>query len=189
MTPSRLTIRVSSAWSISTPNVRSNAERISMAPSESASWSSLKRLVSVISAASISRISDTISLIFALPSASIRTELVTGHLREHGFLPTGSHPAFRGYIRPMRRAIRLPPALHRHPARRRQHGVRGEDRQVHLAQQRARVDAQLVGEHAPALLVQHERVGLPVATVERGHELGAEPLLQRVLVHEPGQLG
>ena len=42
---------------------------------------------------------------------------------------------------------------------------------------------------AAALLVQHERVGLPVAAVERGHELGAEPFLQRVPAHELGQLG
>jgi hypothetical protein len=52
--------------------------------------------------------------------------------------------------------------------------------QVHLAQRRGRVDAQLVGQRPADPLVRRERVGLPPGAVERGDELAVQPLPHRV---------
>ena len=59
-----------------------------------------------------------------------------------------------------------------------------EDLRVELLQRAARFDPELVDEHAPALVVGLERVGLPAGAVQREHQLAAEPLTQRVGTHE-----
>ncbi len=54
---------------------------------------------------------------------------------------------------------------------------------------RARIDAQLVRENGPGLGKLGQRVALPVGPVQRQHQLLPEPLAQRMLGHQRGQLG
>jgi hypothetical protein len=65
----------------------------------------------------------------------------------------------------------------------------GEDPPVHLAQRRAGVDAQLLGEHLRDPPVAVERLGLPARPVQRAHELPPEVLAQRVAVGQLAQFG
>jgi hypothetical protein len=51
----------------------------------------------------------------------------------------------------------------------------GEDRSLELAQALAWLDAKLIDELAPGVLVGLQRVGLPVAAIQREHQLGAQP--------------
>ena len=53
----------------------------------------------------------------------------------------------------------------------------------------ARLHAQLLDEHPPGLGEHVERLGLPPAAVVGEHELGAQPLAQRMLAGERAQLG
>ncbi|MEU9884630.1 hypothetical protein [Sphaerisporangium sp. NPDC051011] len=52
-------------------------------------------------------------------------------------------------------------------------GVAAEDRQVGGRQLGGGVGAEFVGEHAPAVLVGRERLGLPPGAVQGAHQLGA----------------
>ena len=70
-----------------------------------------------------------------------------------------------------------------------QRRVLPQDRLLQLAQRRARLDPQLFYQRPPRRLVDGERVGLPAATVQREHQLGAHALAQRVLGGERLQLG
>ena len=63
-----------------------------------------------------------------------------------------------------------------------------EDRRVHAAQQRARLEAELLDEQLPSLAVDLERLRLPAGAVEREHELRAQPLAQRVRADEALEL-
>ena len=63
-----------------------------------------------------------------------------------------------------------------------------EDLVVNLAQLRPRVDAQIVGEHAPGRLVQVQRVGLPTIGVEGAHQLRTQPLAKPILRDQGFQL-
>jgi hypothetical protein len=54
--------------------------------------------------------------------------------------------------------------------------VGAQDPLLECAQLRPWVDAKLVGELPPGLLVDLERVGLPAGPVQREHELAAQPL-------------
>ena len=59
-----------------------------------------------------------------------------------------------------------------------------QDRGVHAAQERARLEAQLRDEQLAALAVGLERLRLPARAVEGEHQLGAQPLSQRMRVDE-----
>jgi hypothetical protein len=59
-------------------------------------------------------------------------------------------------------------------------GILREDRPFELAQPVARLDAQLLDELPAGVLVDLQRVGLPVAAVQREHELRAQALAVRV---------
>ena len=63
-----------------------------------------------------------------------------------------------------------------------------EDRRVQLLQLAARLDAELLDEHAACVLVGIERLGLPARPVQREHQLAPEPLAQRVLFDESLEL-
>jgi hypothetical protein len=52
---------------------------------------------------------------------------------------------------------------------------------VQFAELRTRVDAELFGEHRPDVVEDRERVGLPAGPVERGDQVVAQRLAQRVL--------
>ena len=53
----------------------------------------------------------------------------------------------------------------------------------------ARLDAELVDEQTARVPIDVERLGLPAGAVERSHERRAEPLAQRVRLHEHLELG
>ena len=55
---------------------------------------------------------------------------------------------------------------------------------MHAAQERARLEAQLLDEELAALAVGLERLRLPAGAVEGEHELGAQPLAQRMRADE-----
>jgi hypothetical protein len=59
-----------------------------------------------------------------------------------------------------------------------------ENRALELLKLAARLDAELVDEHAPRVLVHAQRLGLPSGAVEGEHELSPEALAQGVLRHE-----
>jgi hypothetical protein len=59
-----------------------------------------------------------------------------------------------------------------------------EDQPLELAERRRRLDAELVGEQAPRLLVRDERVRLPARPVEREHLLPPQPLPERLSCDE-----
>jgi hypothetical protein len=60
---------------------------------------------------------------------------------------------------------------------------------VRLAQLRTGLDAQLPGEQLVPGPEGGQRLGLPAAPVQRHHQQRAQPLPQRVLDHQPAQLG
>ena len=59
-----------------------------------------------------------------------------------------------------------------------------EDRAVELLQAAAGVDAELVHEHSPGVVVGLERLGLPTRAIERQHQLPPEALAQGVRVDQ-----
>ena len=63
-----------------------------------------------------------------------------------------------------------------------------QNRRVKLLERGARLDSQLVDEHAAGFLVGAERFGLAPRAVEREHQLAAEPLAERILLDEPLEL-
>ncbi len=65
----------------------------------------------------------------------------------------------------------------------------GEDLLVEGAQGGPGVDAEVGGEEAASFVVDGQRVGLPAATVQRGHQLTARPLAQRVVPDLAGEGG
>ena len=67
-------------------------------------------------------------------------------------------------------------------------GVVREDHALQPAQLGARLDPQLVDQHAPALAHDLQRLGLPAASVERDHQVPAQPLAQRLFGHQRPQL-
>ncbi len=66
--------------------------------------------------------------------------------------------------------------------------IGAQDRLLQTAQLRAGLEPQLGDQEAAGVLVGRQRLGLPPGTVQGEHELGMEPLPQRVLAHQPGQL-
>jgi hypothetical protein len=69
------------------------------------------------------------------------------------------------------------------------HGaVLGQQLGVQLAQLRARVDAELLGDHAAGPAVDLERLGVPARAVQRPHQQQPQPLPQRVVGDQPAQL-
>jgi len=56
-----------------------------------------------------------------------------------------------------------------------------KDRLLDAPELRSRLEAKLVGEHAPCLLEGLERVRLSPAAVERQHQLAPQPLPERVV--------
>ena len=76
------------------------------------------------------------------------------------------------------------PIVHRRSRgghRQRQRRVLREDGAFELAEALARLDAELVDERAPCVLVGLQRVRLAVAAEQREHQLGAQTLAVRVL--------
>ncbi len=71
-----------------------------------------------------------------------------------------------------------------HPVRRNERGVVLEDRPLQLLQRLTRLEPELVRQEPSGLCVDVESLGLAPAAVERGHELPARPLAQRVLGDE-----
>ena len=69
-------------------------------------------------------------------------------------------------------------AAHRGRGRRRLLGQHGG---VHPAQRRSRVDAELVGQRAPAAFERGQRVGLPAGGVQGGDQAQGQRLAQRVV--------
>ncbi len=67
-------------------------------------------------------------------------------------------------------------------------GLAPQDRLEGAVQHRAGVHPELVGDQRPPGAVGLQRVGLAPAPVQRGHELGAQPLAQRMLLHQRGEL-
>ena len=63
-------------------------------------------------------------------------------------------------------------------------GIVPEDRLLERAECGRRLEAELVGEQLPRLLVRGERLGLPTRAVEGEHQLRPRPLPQRLLPHE-----
>src|SRR5437870_419486 len=53
-----------------------------------------------------------------------------------------------------------------------------QDRAIELAQRRARLDAKLVDEHAPCVVVGLKGISLTAGPVERQHQLATQPLAQ-----------
>ena len=66
--------------------------------------------------------------------------------------------------------------------------VVNEDLLVDAAQQRPRIDTQLVGEQAAGRLVQVQRVGLAAVGVQGTHQLRTQPLPERILRDQAFQL-
>ena len=56
-----------------------------------------------------------------------------------------------------------------------------EDRLLEPLQLLARLEAELLGEQVPTLLVRRERLRLPTRPIEADHELGSQTLPERVL--------
>src|SRR5438067_2015940 len=67
--------------------------------------------------------------------------------------------------------------------------LRPEDRGMHAAQKRARLEPQLLDEQLASLAVGLERLRLPAGAVEGEHQLGPQPLAQRMGADEPLELG
>jgi hypothetical protein len=64
----------------------------------------------------------------------------------------------------------------------------GEDRSLELLQLLARLQAEIVEEDAPRLLIGVQRVGLPARSIQRQHQLRPQPLEQRLARHERTEL-
>ena len=64
-----------------------------------------------------------------------------------------------------------------------------QDRRVHAAQERARLESQLLHEQLAALAVDLERLRLPTGAIQGEHELSAQPLAQRMEADERLELG
>ena len=64
-----------------------------------------------------------------------------------------------------------------------------EDRGVHSAQERARLEPELLDEELAAFAVDLERLRLPARAVEGEHQLRPQPLAQRIGADEPLELG
>jgi hypothetical protein len=60
---------------------------------------------------------------------------------------------------------------------------------VNAGQVSAWIDAEFLGQDAPALLEYPQRLGVPAATVERDHQQSAHPLAQRMIRHHRRQVG
>jgi hypothetical protein len=69
-----------------------------------------------------------------------------------------------------------------------QAGVLGEDRPLELAKPLPGLDPELLDERPACVLIRLERVRLPVAAVEREHELAAQALSVRVLADQDLEL-
>ena len=67
-------------------------------------------------------------------------------------------------------------------------GVATEDSQLELLEAGTGLEPQLLGQATSELLVDLERLGLPPRSVEREHELAAQPLTQRVARDQIAQL-
>jgi hypothetical protein len=67
--------------------------------------------------------------------------------------------------------------------------VLGQDGRLQPAQLRPRVDAQLLDQDRPGPLVGQQGIGLPTGPVQGQHELGPQPLPQRLLADQPFELG
>ena len=65
----------------------------------------------------------------------------------------------------------------------------GEHSGVQALQGLAGVDAELIGEQVAGPAVGGQRLGLPVAPVQRQHQLAVQPLPQRMLGGQLLQLG
>ena len=74
-------------------------------------------------------------------------------------------------------------------ARRVERGILREDRLLELAQLPPGLEAQLVDERAPRGAEALQRLRLAARPVEREHLLRAQALAQRVLAHQPFELG
>jgi hypothetical protein len=74
-------------------------------------------------------------------------------------------------------------------ARIRQRGVLLQDRVLEVPQVAAGLQAELIAQQFACLAVRGERVGLAAGAVERQHQLGAQPLPQRMLWDERLELG
>src|SRR5262249_61268730 len=79
-------------------------------------------------------------------------------------------------------------ALRRIHASQLERRVVAEYRRLELAERASRLDAELLDEGAPSPSVRSERVGLPTASIQREHQLGVQPLPQRVLGGESFEL-
>ena len=77
---------------------------------------------------------------------------------------------------------------HRSRRRPRKGGLMGENRLFQFPQGGAGVDAELLDQHPPGVLVAGERLCLSPGAVERHHLLGPEPLPERVLGDEGVEL-
>ena len=66
--------------------------------------------------------------------------------------------------------------------------ILGKNRALQLSKLRARFDAKLGHEHVSGILIGGERIRLSSVTVEREHELAAQPLTQRMAFHSGQQL-
>src|SRR5205823_14556530 len=66
--------------------------------------------------------------------------------------------------------------------------ILAEDGALELLQRAARLDAELVDQHAAALAVDGQRVDLPAAAIEGEHQVAAQPLAQRLVAYECRQL-
>ena len=75
-------------------------------------------------------------------------------------------------------------ALRRRARRRLERRILVEDAPLELAQRGARLEAQLLHQHAPTLPKGFERVGLSAGAVEREHQLAAQPFTERLLDEE-----
>jgi hypothetical protein len=82
------------------------------------------------------------------------------------------------------RAIHPPGPLGRDIERR----VARQDRCLQLLQARPRIEPELLGQPAPELLENVERLGLAAAAIQGEHQLHPKALAQWVLLDESGQL-
>src|SRR5262245_24659863 len=67
-------------------------------------------------------------------------------------------------------------------------GVVGEDPPLQLLGGRGRLEAELVDEHAPRVLVRLQRIRLAAFAIERQHEQSSRALAERLLAYEAFQL-
>ena len=68
-------------------------------------------------------------------------------------------------------------------------GILTENRLLELHDRPARLEAELLHQHAPRVLVGLQRLGLPAAAVQGEHQLPAQPLAQRMTGDEGLELG